>query len=86
MTRRKGAITYRWISIDDDWPDDRQRVLTWNPERYMSSESDWRLGLHTFYKNYADLEGWWFMGDQNYMAGDGHITHWAPTPDGPEDV
>lgn len=81
---RQIAMKVPWISVDDYLPEDDQRVFTWAPEKVYHFR-DYRFGIHLFRDERKDkIGGQWWLGIQNYMHGEGDITHWAPIPGGPE--
>jgi hypothetical protein len=72
------GFLHGWISVKDRLPDDQEEVLTcWLEEKMIQ--------VQTYYLEYAGSGPWWMFGWQNHLLSAGHITHWMPLPELPED-
>lgn len=60
-----------WISVADQMPEERQRVLCWHSKRQT-------VGLHEFYHDWNHRAHW-----DGVRATDMDVTHWMPLPEGP---
>lgn len=71
----------RWIPIEEQLPEDRQRVLTYRPRTY------WRfqINLQRYEECGANDLAWWLGGGHNYVVSEGDITHWQPLPVPPKE-
>ena len=67
----------RWISVKDELPEDRQKVLTYYPCGHTP------IQVQAFYLQYGGDGPWWIFGWHNHSLEDGRITHWMPLPDLP---
>ena len=68
----------KWISVEEELPEDNQRVLTCWLGSYHP------IQLQTFYgEGTRGPDAWWLGGTQNHLVDDGCITHWMPLPEVP---
>ena len=68
----------KWVSVKDRLPEERQKVLTYFPERDMI-----QLQRHCKQAG-ASPCGFW-IGAVHWLE-DSRITHWMPLPDPPKDA
>ena len=61
-----------WVSVNDIIPEAFESVLLYMPQEHPLPK------VHEGY--YANGKWYWFSGQLD----DGHVTHWAPMPLGPE--
>jgi hypothetical protein len=79
MDKTEKLNSVHWISIEERLPEDGQRVLTYCRACFCKVE------IHTYYKNFHQDLGQWWIGFQSCEVAAGKVTHWAYLPDVPKE-